>query len=149
MKNVDVKSKIISLQRFWVKKLYYGNHHDWKVIPLYFINKYFVKNFHFHWNLCFNLSLVDSFDVFYKQIFIKQSNYFVSNFEVPSFIQSNSLWYNNHILIDNKPVYLSSFSDKNVNYTNNLPDCLGNFKKWMYWKQNLRLRIVYIFLGWN
>ena len=39
LKNVDVKLKIISLQCFWVKKLYDGNHHDWKVIPLYFINK--------------------------------------------------------------------------------------------------------------
>ena len=35
LKNVDVKSCI--------KKLYDGNHHDWKVIPLYFINKYFGK----------------------------------------------------------------------------------------------------------
>ena len=34
-----------------------------------------------------------------------------------------------YILLDNKPVYLSSFSDKNVNFINNLLDCLGNFKK--------------------
>ena len=31
-----------------------------------------------------------------------------------------------HILIDNKPVYLSQFSDKNVSFINNLLDCLGN-----------------------
>ena len=100
LKNVDIKSKIISLQCSWVKKFYHGNHHDWKFIPLRFMKKYFGKNFHFHSNLSFNLALVDSFPEFYKQIFINWSNYFVSNSEVPSCIQSNFSWYNKHILID-------------------------------------------------
>ena len=46
-KNVDVKSKINTLQYSWVKKLYDGNDHDWEVIPLYFINKYFGKKLSF------------------------------------------------------------------------------------------------------
>ena len=54
LKNVDAKSKIISLPCYWVKKLYDGNHHDWEVITLYFINKYFGTNFHFHSVLSFN-----------------------------------------------------------------------------------------------
>ena len=70
LENVDVKSKIISLQCYWVKKVYDGNHHDWKIIPLHFINKHFGKNFHFHSNLSFNLTFVDSFPDLYKQIFI-------------------------------------------------------------------------------
>ena len=74
LKNVDVKSTIINLQCSWVKKLYEGNHHNWKIIPLYLINKYFGKNFHFHSNLSFNLALVDSFPEFYKQIFINWGN---------------------------------------------------------------------------
>ena len=41
LKNIDVKSKIINLQCSWDKKLYDSNHHDWKIIALYFINKYF------------------------------------------------------------------------------------------------------------
>ena len=32
------------------------------------------------------------------------------------------LWYNKHILINNKPIYLSPFSDKNVNFIKNLLD---------------------------
>ena len=94
------------------------------------MNKYFGKNFHFHPNLPFNLSLVDSFPEFYKQILINWSPYFVSNSEVPSCIQSNYLWYNRHLLIDNKPVYLWSFADKNINFLGNLLDGLGNFKSW-------------------
>ena len=66
------------------------------------------------------MKLVDSFPEFYKQTFINLSNYFFSNSEVPSCIQSNFVWYNRHTLIDNKPVYLSSFSDKNVSFINNL-----------------------------
>ena len=82
LKNVDVRSKIISLQCSWVKKLYDGDHHDWKIIPLYLINTYFGKNFHFHSNLSFNFTLIYSFPKFYKQIFINWSNYSVSNSKV-------------------------------------------------------------------
>ena len=138
LKNVIVKSKITSLQCSWVKKLYDDNHHDSKIIPLYYINKYFVKNFCFHLNLSFNLALVDSFPDFYKQIFINWSNYFVSNSEVPSCIQLNFFWYNKHILVDNKPVHLSSFSDKNVNI-NNLLDCLDTLKSWNVLKKEFKL----------
>ena len=105
----------------------------------YIINKCFGKNFHFRSNLSFNLVLVDNFPEFYKQVFINWSNYFVSNFKVPSCIQSNVLWYNKHILIDNKPVYLSSFSNKIVNFINNLLDCLGNFKSQNVLKTKFKL----------
>ena len=47
LKNADVKSKIISLQCSWVKTLYDGNYCDWKIMPLYYINKDFGKNFIF------------------------------------------------------------------------------------------------------
>ena len=119
LKNVDAKSKITSLQCSSVKKLHDGNHHDWKVVPLYFIDKYFGKNFHS--NLSFNLVLVDSFPEFYKQIFINWSKSWNKSlllcFQFRSSI--HFLWYNKYILIDNKSAYLSSFSDKDVNCINN------------------------------
>ena len=33
LKNIDIKSKIIILQCFWVKKLYDEGFHKWKIIP--------------------------------------------------------------------------------------------------------------------
>ena len=49
----------------------------------------------------------------------------ITLFPIPKFyLASNFFWYNKHILINNKPVYLSSFSDKNVNFINNLLDLL-------------------------
>ena len=104
LKYVDIKVNIISLQWSWVKKLFHDKHHDWKIIPLFLINKYFGKNFHFHPNLSFNLSLVDSFPESYKQTLINWSTYFVS--KIPSCIQLNFLRYKKHLWIDNGPVYL-------------------------------------------
>ena len=118
LKNVDIKAKLISLQCSQVKKLFEGNHRDCKIIPLFLTNKYF----HFHPNLSFNLNLVDSFPEFYKQILINWRIYFVSNSKVSSCIQSNYLRYNRHLLIDNRPVYLQSLADKNVNFLDNLLD---------------------------
>ena len=127
------------MQCSWVKKLFDGNHRDWKIIPLFLTNKYFGKNFHFHPNLSFNSSLVDSFPEFYKVILINWRTYFVSYSEVPSCIQSNYLWYNRHLLIDNRPVYLQSFADKNVNFLDNLLDGSGNSKSWNELKTEFNL----------
>ena len=130
LKNVDIKEKVIRLQYSWVKKLFDGTHHNWRIIPLFLINKYFGKSFHYHLNLPFNLSLIDSFPEFYKQILINWSTCFVSNSEVPSSNQLNFLWYNKHLLIDNRPVYLQSFADKDFDFLDNLLDGSGIFKSW-------------------
>ena len=63
---------------------------------------------------------------------------FVSNSEVPCCIQSNYLWYNRHLLIDNRPVYLQSLADKN-NFLDNLLDGSGNFKSWNELKTEFKL----------
>ena len=51
LKNVDVFFKIISLQCSWFRRLFDNSFHQWKVIPLFFINKTFVEHFKFHSNL--------------------------------------------------------------------------------------------------
>ena len=95
----------------------------------------------------FPLSLVNSFPELYKQILINWSTYFVSNSEVPSCIQSDYLWYNRHLLIDNRPVYLQSFADKNVNFLDNLLDGSGNFKSWKELKTEFNLP-DYLYFSW-
>ena len=45
LKNVDVFSKIVSLQCSWKKNLFDNNVHRWKVIPLYLIHWYLGRNF--------------------------------------------------------------------------------------------------------
>ena len=51
LKNVDIIFKITSLQCSWIRRLFEKDLHDWKVIPLYMIYKYFGKNFKFHPNI--------------------------------------------------------------------------------------------------
>ena len=109
---------------------------DYSII---FTNKYFGENFHVHPNLFFHFGLADSFPEFYKQIIVNWSTYFESNSEVLSCIQSNFLWYSNYLLTDNKPVYLQSFADKNVNFFENLLDFSGNFKSWNELKTEFNL----------
>ena len=138
LKIVDIKAKVIRLQHSWVKKLFDGTHHNWRIIPLFLINKYFGKNFH-HLNFPFNLILIDSFPEFYKQILIIWSTYFVSNSEFPSSIQLNFLWYNKHLLTDNRAIYLQSFADKDVDFLGNLLDGSGIFKSWNELKAKLNL----------
>ena len=51
LKNVDIFSKVISLQCSWIKRLFNNSFHQWKLIPLYLFRKYLGKNFKFHSNL--------------------------------------------------------------------------------------------------
>ena len=69
LKNVDINLKAISLQCSWVKKLFDGNVHEWKVVPLHLIRITFSQKFKFHSNLSYDTKLLTSFPVFYKNIF--------------------------------------------------------------------------------
>ena len=51
LKNVDINSKIASLQCSWVKRLYDDKIHEWKLIPLHLIKSTVGINFKFHSNL--------------------------------------------------------------------------------------------------
>ena len=51
LRNVDIFSKVVSLQCSWIKRLFDNNFHQWKLIPLYLIRQYLVKNFIFHSDL--------------------------------------------------------------------------------------------------
>ena len=51
LKTVDIEDKIAGSKRFWVKQLYTENHHEWKIIPLLYINNKLFKKFKFHSNL--------------------------------------------------------------------------------------------------
>ena len=71
LKNVDVFSKIVSLQCSWIKRLFDNNFHQWKVIPLYLIRRYLGRNFEFHSNLEVSHSILCKFPIFYKEVIIR------------------------------------------------------------------------------
>ena len=65
LKSIDIFSKIVRLQWFWVRRLFYNNFHQWKVKPLYLIQKYLCKKFNFHSNLDLRKSRLGNFSKCY------------------------------------------------------------------------------------
>ena len=51
LKNVDIPNKIIALQCSWIRRLYDNSFHEWKLTPLYLIEKLFGISFKFYSNL--------------------------------------------------------------------------------------------------
>ena len=67
LKDVGIPCKIASLQCSWVKRLFDGNFHEWKIIPLFLFEKYFGKNFKFHGPLIFPDTLLEKCQNFTKK----------------------------------------------------------------------------------
>ena len=66
LKNIDISSKIISLQCSWIKKLYDNTTPSWKVIPLHLIKTNLGINFKFHSNLDISVQKLNKFPTYYK-----------------------------------------------------------------------------------
>ena len=84
IKSVDIRFKFVSLQCSWVKKLYDDCFHEWKIIPLHLLNKYFGPSFKFHSNLHFESKLLKDFPSFYKQILMNWKKHFIASPITPS-----------------------------------------------------------------
>ena len=91
LKNVDIPSKIIALQCSWIRRLYDNSFHEWKLIPLYLIEKSFGTSFKFHSNLLFKSSKINFFPSFYRKIILNRKKRFAMITEVPSCILSQYL----------------------------------------------------------
>ena len=139
LKNVDINFKIISLKCSWIKRLYDDNHHEWKIIPLYYIEKFLGKNFQFHSNLCIPLTILDHFPSFYKNLISLWSSYISCSPNIPSTIASQYIWYNTYFKIDNKVIYYKEFSEKGINYVINFFDENGSLKSWSKMKHEYNL----------
>ena len=120
LKNIDISSKIISLQCSWIKKLYDNTNPSWKVIPLHLIKTNLGINFKFHSNLDISVQKLKNFPNYYKTIFKNWCLHLTSTPALPSAIASQALWYNKNIKIDNKSIYLAEFSKKGLNCVGHL-----------------------------
>ena len=116
LRNVDILSKVTSIQCSWIKRLYDHSSHPWKIIPSYLIDAYLGRNFKFHLNLCIPANEVKRFPIYYKQIFKRWSGNLSSSPSLPSGIPSQVTWYNKYIKVDNKTLYNFKISRKDINY---------------------------------
>ena len=105
LKNVDILSKVINLQCFWIKRLYDNSSNPWKIRPSHLIDTYLGKNFKFHSNLGIPANKTKHFPIYYKQIRKRWSENLSSSPSLPSVNASRVIWYNKYIKIDNKTLY--------------------------------------------
>ena len=144
LKNVDIKSKIISLQCSWVKKLYDESFHEWKTIRLTLIKNPFMECFIFHSNSNFSLN---SFPEFYINIFDSWKNNFASFSLTPSYLRSTFLWFNKDIKVNNKPFHFQDLSKENINFVEHLCMPSGVFKSCTEIKTEFNLEVK-MFYKW-
>ena len=70
LKNIDILNKLLGLQCSWIRRLYDNSFHEWKLIPLFLIKKFFSSSVEFHSNLFFKRNKIKFFPSFYKEIFL-------------------------------------------------------------------------------
>ena len=115
---VDIFSKVVSLQCFRIKRLFDNNFHQWKLIPVYFIRQYLGKKFHSNLKVCH--SILCKLPKFYKEIFIRLGKHLSSPATLPATVACQFIWFNKHIQIDSKSIYLCNFSNRNLNFLGQL-----------------------------
>ena len=65
---------------------------------------------------------------------------FIASLIRPSGVLSQFIWYKSYIRIDNKPVYLKSFSITNINFITQLFNTDGSVKNWKILKTECALQ---------
>ena len=123
---------MVSLQCSWIRKLYDGNFHPWKVIPLYLIEIHFGKPFKFHPNLDLSNFSLKIIPKYYQDIIYRWNKYLSLPPSLPSPIASQFLRLNKDIQIDNKCVIFSNFSENGINFVGQLFDCDGKLNYWEF-----------------
>ena len=112
LKIADINLKIVLLKYSWICRLYNECHHDWKIIPLNYINNALGKNFKFHSNLSIPNKTINSLPSYYKDIINSWCKYYSCTLEVPSLVSFQFLWYNSYTKIDNKVVCYKDFAER-------------------------------------
>ena len=129
LKNVDINLKIASLKCSWIRRLYNECHHDWKIIPLNYINNALGKNFKFHSTFSIPNKTINSLPSYNKDIINSWCKYYSCTPKFSSLVSSQFVWYNSYIKTDEVVCY-KDFADKKINFVSNLFDENGELKSW-------------------
>ena len=130
LKNIDINSKIASLQCSWVKRLHDDKFHEWKIILSHLVKSTFRINFKFHSSLDFGDSKILTFPSFYKQLFRNWRKYLSSSVSIPSSTLPQPIWYNKNIKINSNPIYAEEFAKQNIIFLYDLLNTKDEFKTW-------------------
>ena len=131
LKNVDINSKIESLQCSWIKRSYDDKFHECKLILLHLIKSTFGINFKFHSNLDFDDSKILTYPSFYKQLFHNWFKYLSYSINIPSSNSLQPIWYNKNFKISRKLIYVEEFATQNIIFLYDNFNTENEFKLWL------------------
>ena len=130
LKDVDILSKFKSLHLNWLTRLFDGNFHPWKNIPLYYLNKISRKFDLFHPNLLVSSNMLSNMPVFYHNIINFWQEISYSPPTNVSMIIAQSVCFNAFIRVDSKPIAPSLFNIDGPIYVSDLFLDNGSFISW-------------------
>ena len=106
LKEVDVFTKVNSLQCTWIKRLHDEDFHEWKIIPSYLIKTIFCENFKFYPCLDPSIRSLKNVPDFFKEMITNWAKCLSCSPSLPSAILFQLLWFNSNIKIDNKSIFI-------------------------------------------
>ena len=139
MIEVDVFTKVISLECSWIKRLYDENFHEWKIISSYLTKTIFCEKFKFHPCLDPSIRSLKNVPNFYKEMITNWAKCLSGFPSLPSAILSQFLWFNSTIKIDSKSTFISEFASKNINFVGHIVHENGKTKSLDYMKSEYNL----------
>ena len=133
------------LQSSWVKRLYDDCFHEWKIIPLYLINKTFNLSFKFNSNISFKKSSLKKLLPFYRHMLNSWSQSLSGSPETSSQILSPFLWFHKYIKIEGTVIHFPKYSNKGINFLSQLFEN-GRIISWI--NLNYRYELTNMFFQW-
>ena len=104
-------------------------------MPLKLVKKSFESHSKFQCNVLFNISCINEFPFFYRDIFCNWKKYFQTNPETPSCILSQCSWFNKFIIVDNSCVISTNPSAFFFNWDSLHVRLNTHCKAWSYKKK--------------
>ena len=101
LQSVDIELKLTSLKISWIMRLYEENAHQWKIIPLFFLNKAFGPDNPFHSHFHPKKSLLNHLPCFYQTIITKWHTCSSPPIDERN-IKNQCLWHNAFLKIANE-----------------------------------------------
>ena len=133
-KNVDIKSKLMSLKLIWIKRLLDDNFHTWKHLAKNFLIQ-LGDAYLFHSNPSLSdrcLCALNKLPTFYQELIILWKQICSTEPKNIAEILGQSLWNNKFIRRKDKPIFYRQFSDRGINTTS---DLITEDRKFLRWSQ--------------
>ena len=133
LKDIDIRSKLSSLQFSWVKRMMdQKNPHPWRALANEILKEIGDLGV-FHTNLALPESLYSNsyqLALFYKEVTTLWQKFSDVPCDDAKLILSQYLWYNKYVLKENKPFILPVFLGRRIKYLCNLVGRDGHFRNW-------------------